>query len=355
MLEGAEEWGMKNRLASVWMHRGMALLNLNSAPALLEAVSCFNQAIALRQTLPVESNHWFRYALSAGWINRADALRQLEQPQRHAEALRSYDEALGLLRSLPLDQNPLYSRRLAIAWVHRGVLLQRNRSWQMQSEAVNSFRKAIGVLELPRAANLADHQTLLAAAWANLAGALINFNPEETNSAAAACVSALTYARARKQTDAVALEAFLKATDALCRLTVKSQSKQQVLTADILSLTTDAIEETMHLVAGQGKQMRPDFVELVRRVFRFGCRIYECYQPHFLAEYIEDYLKLLRSDRIEVDPSLLAMAKTAVRGALDSILSRGFLFLDTPKHNLVLGEIRKLRLVAEQLQEPIQD
>jgi hypothetical protein len=36
-------------------------------------------------------------------------------------------------------------------------------------------------------------------------------------------------------------------------------------------------------------------------------------------------------------------------------LSRGFLFLDTPKHTLVLGEIRKLRLVAEQLQEPIQD
>ena len=123
MPECAEEWGSKNQLASVWMHRGMALMNLNSADVVLEAVSCFDRAIALRQTLPIESNHWFRYALSASWINRGDALRQLEQHQCHGEALRSYDEALGLLRTLPLDQNPLCCRRLAIAWVHRGVLL----------------------------------------------------------------------------------------------------------------------------------------------------------------------------------------------------------------------------------------
>jgi tetratricopeptide (TPR) repeat protein len=354
MRERAEEWGIKNQLASLWMHRGMALMNLNSPQAVLEAVSCFDRVIALRQALPIESDHWFRYALSAGWTNRADALRQLGQHQSHAEALKSYDEALGLLRTLPLDQNPLYCRRLAITWLHRGVLLQQSRSLQMQIETVSSFRKAISVLEVPNAANLKDHQALLAAAWANLGGALTNFGPEEANNAASACVTALSYARTGKQTDPVFVEAFLKAADALCRLILKTRSSQWALSARILSVTTDAIEETLHLVAGRGKQMTPDLIELVRRVFRFGCWIYECYQPHFLAEYIDDYLWLHRSEHLELDPSSAAIARGAVKRVLGCILARGFSFLDTPKHDLVLGKIRKLRLVAEQLQARIQ-
>jgi tetratricopeptide (TPR) repeat protein len=355
MRECAEEWGIKNQLASLWMHRGMALMNLNAAPALLEAVSCFDRAISLRQTLPVESNHWYCYALSAGWINRADALRQLEHRQCQAEALNSYDEALVLLRTLPLDKNPLYCRRLAITWLHRGVLLQQSRSFQMQFEAVNSVRKAISALEAPSAASLEDHQALLAAAWANLAGALTNFFPEETNNAASACVTALSYARAGKRSDPLFVEAFLKAADALCRLILKSRSNQQAPNADVLSVATDAIEEILDLVAGRGKQMRPDLIELARRVFRFGCWIYQCYQPHFLAEYVDDYLGLHRSEYLEPDPASVAVARDAVGRALNCVLAQGFSFLDTPKHDLVLGKIRKLRLVAEQLQGPNPD
>jgi tetratricopeptide (TPR) repeat protein len=351
MQECVEEWG--NQLASLWMHRGMALMNLHSAEAVLEAVSCFDRAIALRQALPIESNHWFRYALSGSWINRGDALRQSEQHPGHGEALKSYDEALGLLRTLPLDQNPLYCRRLAVAWLHRGVLLEKSRSAQMQFEAVNSFRKAISALEVPNAVSLGDHQALLAGAWANLGGALINFCPEQSNSAASACVAALSYARAGKHTDPALVEAFLKTTDTLCRLIFKSRSNQPALSAELLSVTTDAIEETLQLVTDQGKQMRPDLSELVRRIFRFGCWIYEGYQPHFLAEYINDYLRLRRSEYLEPDLSSLAIARDAVRRALDSILSRGFSFLSTPKRDLVLDTIRTLRLVAEQLQAPI--
>jgi hypothetical protein len=254
---------------------------------------------------------------------------------------------------LPLDQNPLYCRRLAIAWVHRGVLLQQSQSAEMQFEAANSFRSAISVLEGPNAVSLEDHQVLLAGAWANLGGALINLCPEQSDDAAFACVAALSYTRACKQTDPGLLEAFLKTADTLCRLILKSQSNQQALSADILSIATDAIEEVLQRVIGQGQPMRPDLVELVRRIFRFGCWIYECYQPHFLAEYINDYLRLHCSEYLGPDPSSIAIARDTVRKALDSILSRGFSFLDTPKRDLVLNEIRQLRLVAEQLQAPI--
>jgi hypothetical protein len=348
MLESTEEWGIKNQLASVWMHRGMDLMSLSTETALLQAVSCFNQAIALRHTLPFKRNHWFRYALSAGWVNRGDALRQLDQPQRHAEALKSYDKALGLLRTLPLDQNPLYSRRLAITWLHRGILLQQSRFLSLRSEAVNSFHEAIAVLELPTAAALADYQSLLAGAWANLAVALTNFAPEETDNAAVACLTALGHARAGNE-DTVAAQAFLKATDALCRLVLKSWPSSQTLSADFLSVTTDAIEEAMHLSTAQGKQIRPDLIELVCRVFRFGCWIYERYQPHFLVEYIEDYLQLGDAGVLELDPLSLAIARGAVTGAINTILSAGFSFLQTPRRDPTLDQICKLRLLAARL------
>jgi tetratricopeptide (TPR) repeat protein len=354
MRECTDEWSIKNQLASLWMHRGMALMNLNSSPALLQAVSCFNQAIVLRQALPIESNHWFRYALSAGWINRADALRQLEQHWSQVEALKSYDEAIVLLRTLPVDQDPLYGRRLAITWLHRGVLLQQGQSFQSQLETVNSFREAIRVLELPNAARFEDHQVLLGAAWANLSGALADLGPDEANDAAAACVTALTYARTAKPTDPVFVEVLLKATDALCRVILKNRSNHWPIRANILTVTTDAIEEILHLIASQGKQIKPDHIELIRRVFRFGCWIYEEYQPHFLAKYIDDYLCLHRSECLELDPSSAAIARASVRRALGSILSPGFSFLATPKRDLVLGRILQLRLVAEQLQAPAQ-
>jgi tetratricopeptide (TPR) repeat protein len=345
------ECGIKNQLASRWMHRGMALANLNSTPAVLEAVSCFDRAIALRQTLPVATDPWFRYALSAGWINRADALRQLEHGQFYAEALKSYDEALGLLSTLPLDRNPLYCRRLAITWLHRGVLLQQSQSAEMPFAAVDSFREAISVLELPNAANLEDHRVLLAAAWANLGGALTGLMPEETSRAASACVTALGYARDGQQTDPVFVEVVLKAADALCCLVLKSRSNQQAVSPDILALATDAIEETLLAVAAHKEPMRPDLVQLARRVFRFGCLIYERYQPHFLAEYINDCLGLHRSEYLELDSSAIAIARQTVRSALAAILSRGFSFLDRSQPGLMLSKIRGLRQVAEQLQK----
>ncbi|HEY8966677.1 MAG TPA: hypothetical protein VIM58_09550, partial [Candidatus Methylacidiphilales bacterium] len=69
----------RNEEASAWMHRGMDVLAeaAPSASKLEEAVGHFDRAIALRRTLPLAENPFFRYGLSAGWINRGDAFARI--------------------------------------------------------------------------------------------------------------------------------------------------------------------------------------------------------------------------------------------------------------------------------------
>ncbi len=147
----------KNQLASDWMHRGIDLLNENSASTLERALRCFDEAIALRQTLPVNENHHYRYGLSAGWINRGDALARLGGTELLAEAVKSYDEALVLLESLPLEENVLYPRRFAITWINRGMALQKQKGSGDMWEALECFREAVDVLVHPSA--LAEEAT----------------------------------------------------------------------------------------------------------------------------------------------------------------------------------------------------
>ncbi|MEI9998962.1 MAG: hypothetical protein WDO13_07225 [Verrucomicrobiota bacterium] len=135
-------------MASDWMHKGIDLLKENSAATLEQAVRCFDEAIALRRTLPLEDNPLFRYGLSAGWINRGDALARLKGPSL-AEAVKSYDEALTLLETLPLEANVLYPRRLAITWINRGMALQSRSAVNDPWEAMECFREALAVLEHP--------------------------------------------------------------------------------------------------------------------------------------------------------------------------------------------------------------
>src|SRR5690349_20579587 len=106
--------GQMDAAANVHLLRGLALLETNTSARLLEAIACFDEAITLRQQLPLAANPWFRYGLTAGWLNRGDALTRLGGPGQLVEALRSFDEALAHLRELPMHESPLFVRRLAI-------------------------------------------------------------------------------------------------------------------------------------------------------------------------------------------------------------------------------------------------
>jgi hypothetical protein len=98
----------------------MALLEQGDSASLQKALACFEEAILLREALPLADNPLYRWGLTAGWMNRGDALTRLGGQDRLTEALRCYDIAISHLHQLPLQADPVFRWRLGVAWINRG-------------------------------------------------------------------------------------------------------------------------------------------------------------------------------------------------------------------------------------------
>jgi len=345
-----EEWRLKNQWASDWMHQGIDLLGEDSAAALEQAVRCFDQAIALRRTLPLAENPFLRYGLSAGWINRGDALARLEGESSLAEAVNSYDEALVLLKSLPLEENPLYPRRLAIAWINRGTALQK-RSVPGTEEAAECFRSAIGVLEHPSASALADLLPLQSGAWLNLAGALAYAGEATFEEARRAARQALALAQPAESTELALAETALKARHVICRLLIKSLADQKAISPDLHPEALEAVSEAMFLARHWKCQGHAGLDGMAQEIFRFGCRIHEKSPPRLLARFLEEWLEGEAPDSaLILDPKSFATARAAIWSALGHLQSAGFPMAGTPAFESFLAEIQELKGAEERLQ-----
>lgn len=343
---------LKNQLASDWMHQGMDLANKNSTTTLEQAIRCFDEAIALRGTLPLDENHFFRYGLSAGWINRGDAMARLGGNYLLTEAVKSYDEALMLLESLPLEENELYPRRLAITWINRGIALQKQEVPNGRWEAVECFHEAIEVLEYPSAKEIVDRQSLLAGAWANLAGALIGSGEENAEFIRSAIHKTLVLVKSSELTDIVSAEIGLKTRHVLCRLAARDIMDKKPLSRIMIAEATDAVDETMILARHWKFQGQTEFAKLARDIFRFGCRIYESAQPHFLAEFLMEYLSPETFyEAILPDQETLNMAHAAIWGVLNNLHLDGFQFITTSRFEPFLSDIQELQKVEERLKQ----
>jgi tetratricopeptide (TPR) repeat protein len=341
-----------NQLASDWMHRGIDLLNDRSSTTLEQAVRCFDEAIALRLKLPLEEDHFLRYGLGAGWINRGDALARMGGDGFLAEAVRSYDEALLLLESLPLEENELYPRRLAITWINRGLARQKQQLSNDRWEALECFREALGVLGRPSAHGLADKGVLLAGAWINLAGALIGSVQEDAEDLRSAARQALVHVQDTEQTDIISAEIGLKARHLLCRMAVRDLVDDKILSDDAVAEATDAVDESMALVRRWKSQAPDGLRQLALGIFRFGCRIYESSQPHFLAEFLMECLSPeLFGEAIPPDQETLDAARATIWSSLAKLQPEGFRFVATPEFATFLSEVRDLRKIEDRLRQ----
>lgn len=342
-----------NRRASIWMKRGIALLNANTAASLTEAVGCFDQAIELRRTLPLAANPMFPYGLAAGWMNRADALTRLENVDNLTEALRSYHKALALLHDLLLEADPLFRRRLAIAWQNRGLVLQKQ---NMPAEAEESFAAAIAALQHDHAIGISDRQQILATVWLNRANALISQDKDlaalETRSAARETLSLVSQIEKR---DLTAAEAGFKARHILCqaiaRLLAETGHARTVM-ENWLMEATDAVDEGMTLAREWERCGADQFRTLAQELFRFGARVYQIYQPHFLNEFLlENFDPAHSPDAFVGNPEMHAAALESLWRAFREIQRNGFKTLNTPEFAGLLERLRELRVVEERLVE----
>ena len=245
--------------------------------------------------------------------------------------------------SLPLGENALYPRRLAITWINRGIVLQKR-------DAARCFRKAIDVLEQPAAAAVADGPALLAGAWTNLAGVLVGLDEAEAGAARSAANKALALVKKSERDDAVFAEMGLKARHALCRLAVQEVSDKKAMVDETLAEATDAVDEGLALAEHWKFQEQGDFARLAREIFRFGCRIHENREPHFLAEYLMEGLALERfGGAVPLDEATCDGVQAAIWSALDNLQVEGFQFVATPQLEPFLADIEALRKAEERL------
>jgi hypothetical protein len=319
----ASEIDAINAEASVLMKRGIALMSNAGADmsSVVEALDCFDRALAIRLRLPVETIPVLGYSLAACWLNRADALARIGA-EKIVLALTSYDEGIALLRRLPLHEDPRFPRRLAIAHQNRGLAL-RAQAPPAAADAILAFAEAAAVLDRDESAAIPDRQQLLATVWTNLAIARSAEATEASESQAReAALRAIALVASAEATDADSAEVGLKARHVLCQ-TLASRLPLRpppgtVMPADVHE-ATDLADDGLALVRQWERGGVTRFRGLAFDLFRFGARVYRAYQPQFLKEFIYENIDSSRSSPEYVDSPEMRAAAYEAFGMLKDI------------------------------------
>ena len=297
------------------MHQGMDLMTDPRPEAASEALACFDRALAIRETLPLETSPLLRFGVAACWLNRADALMRLDGVPQIAEAVRSCDKGILVLRTLPLGEDARFPRRLALALHNRALFLQAQ--GRPVADAVADLDEALAVLQSEDASVIEDLPYLLAVVWTNLAHALaVEGSPEAAVRACAAASQAITLVSEAEGEAPGAAEVGLKARHALCRAFAQRLSAAQAgdtTTLDDVHEATDAVDEGLALVRRWEQRGVAAFRGTAVDLFRFGLRVYLAYQPQFLQEFLDENLDpAASSDGYASDPDIVAAAKEVV-------------------------------------------
>ena len=304
-----------NDQASVLMKRGIALMEETRREAAIDALHCFDEALALRRQIPADHSPFQGYLLAACLLNRADALVRFNDAGPLAAALASYEEAIEVLRALPLSEDPLYPRRLAMAFHNRGLALQIRGLEGDAPSAAAAFADAIAVLEHEDSAGITDRDYLRAVVWLNVANLrAADTAPDAHVEARAAAARALAHLADAEAEDMPAAMAGLHARHVLCRLCARSlsQASDEGGMPDDVHEATDAVDDGLALVRGWERRGVETFRAVGFELFRFGARVYARYQPQFLAEFIADNMDpALSSPGYVNDPDMRLAAHEA--------------------------------------------
>jgi len=244
----------------------------------LAALCHFDRAVELRETLHWRGNVESAWLLAAAWINRSDVLRQLEET---AEAIRSLERAIEAMSYVPLADNPGYVSRLVLAWINHATACGEAHRFD---ESLASFARAHGLLDMWGGAVSPERKLLASMLEVNRARVLLELGrPIQAWREARMGVERL---RDLEQVEPVKAAA-IKARGVLCRAlaTLLDEPGGTDLAEDWIARATDAAEEALALVRASSYRGA-----WVADLLRYGARIYRICQPHFLGEYLCEWL-----------------------------------------------------------------
>jgi tetratricopeptide (TPR) repeat protein len=323
-----------------WLQRGQAA---EARRNLSEALSCYDQALALVRSAAV-SDHASRRLLGIVWMNRGNALQQLEGAGSIVDAVAAYDEAIAVLQTLPFESDPVFRNHLGAAWLNRGHALL----LASDASGVASFEQAISQLEkLPLDAD-PYFRLNLAGAWTNLAHATLASTPARARDAAVTAL--LTLSPVERSHEAFATMS-LRARRALVMALgeqLRAAELSRSPTADLLSEATDAVDDGLSVAREFAQRASPAFRALAARLFRLGAQLYGRHQPHFLGEFL---LEQVAAPAFANDPEFRMLAEAALAHALAEIQRPQLLVANTAGAAKAIETARAIRAAQQQLSQ----
>ncbi len=243
----------------------------------LTALRHFDRAVELREAQPWRGDVESAWILAAAWINRSDALRFLGQPE---EGIHSLDRAIEAMNFVPLSENPAYPNRLILAWINRATACG---EIQRADDALAGFSTAENLLAEWRDTT-PERKMLTSMLHANRARVLLDLG--RTIDAWHDSQQAVNFL-SELEPVAPVIEAAIHARGILCRalalLLDEPRGAEQA--EDWIARATDAAEEALALARTSGYRS-----VWIADLVRYGARIYRICQPHFLGEFIHEWL-----------------------------------------------------------------
>jgi tetratricopeptide (TPR) repeat protein len=309
-----------NAQASRLMQRGIDLMDEDGREAVEEALRCFDQALAMRRTLPYQEVPLLRFGLAACLLNRADALARLSDGDTLDTLLDAYDESIDVARELPMDEDPRYPRRLAIAHQNRGLALQRHGRTEA---AIAAFSGALAVLEREESAAIADLACLQGAVLMNRANARLAYGEPDVAAAFADASRAAALVAAAEGDDVSAASIGLGSRHLLCRLSAGQMpaAGDDGAIPEAIHQLTDTIDDALALVRAWEQRGDARFRPIAYDLFRFGVRVYAIYQPQFVEEFILDQLDPAQSSPAFVESEEIQSAAQEAQALMQGLLS----------------------------------
>lgn len=330
----------KNSLqqSAEWLQRGQSL---EARGDYTQALSCYDQAVALGRSASV-ADHASRRQLGIAWMNRGNALQQLGTAASVVDAVTAYDEAIAVLQTLPFESDPVFRNHLGAAWLNRGHALL----LASDASGIASFEQAIAQLEkLPLEAD-PYYRLNLAGAWTNLAHATLATTPGRARDAALSALSTLRpVEHSHEAFAAMSLRTRRALIMALGEQLRAAESSHRPTTA-LLAEATDAVDDGLAVAREFAQRSGPLFRDLAARLFRLGAQLYGRHQPHFLGEFL---LEHLAAAVFANDAEFRTVADVALAHALTDVQRPQLLVANTADANKALDTARAIRAAQQQL------
>ena len=332
--------------ASALMKKGIAFLNSGNREGWEASLPFFDEALAIRRSLPPSAESWAAYVLAASWMNRGDALTKLGGSDNLREAVRSFDEALGVLGAISVDENPLYGRRLAIAWMNRGLALQEEATEEALAQALESFERGIEVLDLR-----ADQKGVAACGWVNRASLLLRLRPPSITEARVSAERALCLARGAEESDLECADAALKARVVLCQAFAEADLGDEARRSDHAAAAGAVVESALEVVQAWEQKGETRFRSQAAQLFRFGVILAQQYHPDELVPFIKKGIACMPMGNHPDAIAALEAAVESLAGVWRRLEREGFAAINTPQLDLWIETLRALRLADSRLRE----